>query len=159
MKLFLLRHAHAVSEAEDPARPLSGRGREQARALGRHLARNVRVRVSEVWHSELVRSRETAEIVAEQLGLQAPLRTVAGLCPEDPPEGTARRLDRGEEPLLVVGHEPHLSGLAGLLLRLDPDRAAIEFKKGAMLCLERPLPGAPWSVAWLLTPRLAGAED
>jgi phosphohistidine phosphatase len=159
MKLYLLRHAHAVSEIEDPARPLSARGREQARAVGGHLARHGRVRVSEVWHSRLVRARETAEIVAAELALAAPRREVAGLCPEDPPEGTARRVERSEESLLVVGHEPHLSGLAGLLLRLDPDRAAIEFKKGALLCLERPLPGAPWSVVWLLTPRLAGAED
>ena len=74
MKLYLVRHAHAVSDAEDPARPLSPRGREVALSMGRWLRGNAAVDIEEVWHSPLVRARETAELVVEGARLKARLR-------------------------------------------------------------------------------------
>jgi 2,3-bisphosphoglycerate-dependent phosphoglycerate mutase len=49
--------------------PLTDRGREQARALAAVAAQ---ARVAAVWTSRLIRARETAEIVAAALGLDAP---------------------------------------------------------------------------------------
>ena len=43
------------------------------------------MRPREVWHSPLVRARETAEALSAQLGWKAPLRVMAGLQPEDDP--------------------------------------------------------------------------
>jgi phosphohistidine phosphatase len=159
MKLYLVRHAHALSDAEDPARPLSAKGRETVQAVARALRRQAAIAVDEVWHSPLARAQETATLLAEGLRLRVQLREVAGLRPEDSPALMATALGRTNNSLLLVGHEPHLSGLAGLLLGIEPGHGSVEFKKGAVLCLERVMRGTPWTLAWLLPPKLlADAE-
>lgn len=159
MKLYLVRHAHAVSDTEDPARPLSPKGIETMRALARWLRTHAVIEVADVWHSPLVRARQTAEILVDALRLRAKLREVPGLLPEDAPAATALALNKTRESLMVVGHEPHLSGLAAELIGIERGRGGVEFKKGTVLCLERVLPGAPWTVAWLLPPKLVIEED
>jgi phosphohistidine phosphatase len=159
MKLYLFRHAHALAEAEDPARPLSAKGRELMQAVARGLRRRTSVEVAEVWHSPLVRARETAELLAEGLRLRVRLREVPGLLPEDSPAEMATALGHRNESLMLVGHEPHLSSLAGQLLGIDPERSLVEFKKGTGLCLDRVVRGAPWTLEWLLPPRFAGEPE
>jgi probable phosphoglycerate mutase len=86
-------------------RPLNETGRAQARALADRLAASP---PDALWASDLVRARETAEFVAERLGLQvrldARLREVdvgewSGLTAADVelrfPEGWRRRLEGG----------------------------------------------------------------
>lgn len=157
MKLYIVRHAHAVSEEEDPARPLSAKGRESAQETARWLRRHAAPDVAEVWHSSLVRARETAELFAEGLRLKARLREVPGLLPEAPPATLATALGRHHESVMVVGHEPQLSALTALLLGMTD--GAVEFRKGAVACLERTLRGGPWTLAWLVSPQLVAGED
>jgi len=152
MKLYLVRHAHALSDAEDPARPLSAKGRETAQAVARGLRRRTALEVAEVWHSPLVRARETAELLAAGLQLRAHLREVPGLLPEDSPAAMAAALGCCKESLMLVGHEPHLSALPAELLGLEPGRGLVEFRKGTVLCLDRVMRGAPWTLVWLLPP-------
>ncbi len=158
MKLHLVRHAHALSDAEDPARPLSPKGREAARLMARWLRQHAAPEVAEVWHSPLVRARETAELMAEGLRLKARLREVPGLLPEDPPAALAAALARHGDSVMIVGHEPQLSTLAGLLLGV-PDGGGVEFKKGAVACFERVLRGAPWTLLWHVSPALVAGDD
>ncbi len=157
MKLYLVRHAHALSDAEDPTRPLSAKGREAAQLMARWLREHAPLDVVEVWHSPLVRARETAELLAEGLRLKAPLREVAGLLPEDLPAPMAAALGRHGDSLMIVGHEPFLSTLAGQLLGV-PDGGGIEFRKGAVICLERIVRGAPWSLCWSVNPYLIAGD-
>jgi phosphohistidine phosphatase len=157
MKLYLVRHAHAVSDAEDPARPLSPKGRAAAQDMARWVRQHAGPQVEEIWHSPLVRARETAELFAEGLKLQARLREVPGLLPEDPPASLATALARHGDSVMIVGHEPHLSTLAGLLL--GATAGEVEFKKGAVLCIERVLRGGPWTLLWLVSPSLVAGED
>ena len=159
MKLYLVRHAQAVSDAEDPARPLSPKGRSTMKAVSRWLQHASAVEVSEIWHSPLVRARETAELLAEGLRLRAPLREVAGMLPEDSPAVLAAALGRHGDSLMMVGHNPYLERLASLLFGLDPLRGAVEFDKGTVLCLSRAVRTAPWNIDWLLSPRLMGGES
>jgi phosphohistidine phosphatase len=153
MKLYLVRHAHAVSDAEDPARPLSPKGREVALAMGRWLRGNAAADVTEVWHSPLVRARETAELLVEGARLKVRLREAAGLYPEDDVATMALALSRHGDSVIIVGHEPYLGTLAGRLLGIE-EGGGVEFKKGAVLCLERILRGAPWTLLWHVHPRL-----
>lgn len=158
MKLYLVRHAHAVSDAEDPARPLSPKGREIALAMGRWLRGNAAVDMAEVWHSPLVRARETAELLVEGARLKVRLREAAGLLPEDEVAAMATALCRHGDSMMIVGHEPHLGALAARLLGIE-EGGGVEFKKGAVLCLERILRGAPWTLLWHVNPRLVAGDE
>jgi phosphohistidine phosphatase len=151
--LYLVRHAHAVEGEVDPARPLSDRGRKQVAVLAKFLGPSGAFRPDEMWHSPLVRSRETAQLLALHLNMvRLPLREMPDLRPEDDPAATARRLKLVRRPLAIVGHEPHLSALASLLVAGDMEPPAFVFKKSAVLMLEPN--GEAWLVRWQISPEL-----
>jgi broad specificity phosphatase PhoE len=64
MLIYLCRHAQ--KDYQDPKEPLSEEGRRQARALGKFLEGK---KVSALYSSNLLRARETAQIVAQSLHL------------------------------------------------------------------------------------------
>ena len=72
IELHLLRHAHAGDpmkwKGDDFDRPLSAKGRAQAERLGGLLAR-VGFETDAILTSPKVRARETAELVADRLGV------------------------------------------------------------------------------------------
>jgi phosphohistidine phosphatase len=162
MPLYLVRHAHAVSEEENSQRPLSERGRAQVRTLATWFRRNGLFTPSQVWHSPLARARETAELLLIGLASEPALVETAGLRPEDDPQVIASRLNALTSAINValVGHEPQLSALATLLIRGKPAAPIFELKKGAVLVLERtknihPKTGLPrWTACWHITPEL-----
>jgi phosphohistidine phosphatase len=158
-QLWLLRHADAEPHGsrEDSARRLTERGEEQARAAGAALAR-LGLGFEAVLFSPKVRARQTAEIAAEDW-------------PEEDRERLAvhESLAAGFEArealaligggasdarLLLVGHEPDLSGVVGALTG-----ARIDLKKGGLAVVR--LEGAGGELAVLMRPRelalLAGA--
>lgn len=152
MELYLIRHAHAVDEEENPERPLSERGRKQVRTLATFLGATRALHPAEFWHSSLLRSRETAELLARGLGLRAPLKEVPGLEPMDEPAGVIRRLKGLNAPLAIVGHEPHLGVLASRLVGGAEDSAMFVVRKCAVLAFEGA--GARWQLRWHLSPEL-----
>ncbi|MBL9210131.1 MAG: histidine phosphatase family protein [Opitutaceae bacterium] len=152
LRLHLVRHAHAVDLADDAARPLSARGREQVRQLGKFLRRTEAFQPEQIWHSPLVRARETATLLARSLRLDAPLVLTPGLAPEDDPRPVARRLRAAAGCIAIVGHEPHLSALASLLLRGRAAPPAVVMRKCAALTLEGA--GRHWLVRWHVSPEL-----
>jgi phosphohistidine phosphatase len=156
MKLHLIRHAHAVTAEENPARPLSDRGRAQVALLVAHFRGTGALRPAEFWHSPLARSRETADLLATGLGLAAPLREIAGLEPEDDPLAIRALLARTTVDLALVGHEPHLSALAALLLHGPGTPSIFAFKKGAVLSLAGE--NNQWTEQWRVAPQSLGEE-
>jgi len=162
MPLYLVRHAHAVSEEDNPQRPLSDRGRTQVRTLAAWLRRNGLFTPAQVWHSPLARARETAELLLIGLASEPALVETSSLRPEDNPQEMASRLNTITSAINValVGHEPHLSALATLLIRGKPAAPIFDLKKGAVLVLERtkslhPKTGLPrWCASWHITPEL-----
>lgn len=166
MLLHLMRHAHAVTAEENPSRPLSARGRADAARLARFFAGNGCFRPDQLWHSPLRRARETADELLARLALDAAVVETPGLLPEDDPQELAERLqlypkDRGD--LALVGHEPHLSVLASLLVRGRSSPALFTMKKAAVITLE--LTGSAhkksgfsrWRVRWQVSPELLPA--
>ncbi len=164
MLLHLLRHAHAVSEEEDRARPLSARGRGEVVRLARFLGGCGVFRPAQVWHSPLARSRQTADDLVTRLYLVDAMRVeIPGIQPEDDPRELAERLhlhpkDRGD--IAVVGHEPHLSALASLLVRGKASPELFKLRKCALLTLEltegvhKKSGHARWRVRWQIAPEL-----
>jgi phosphohistidine phosphatase len=150
MEIYLIRHAHALAGENDAARPLSKKGQKQIRTVGRFLRRSGAIRTKEFWHSPLVRSVDTAELLMERLAIRGKLTLVAGLLHDDDPAIMARRLQKARHPVAVVGHEPHLSALASLLVTGKAKPAIFVLKKCAVLALEKQ--GQRWTARWQVSP-------
>jgi len=149
MICYLVRHGDAKAEAEDPRRPLTDLGRSQVEKTGRAAAaRGISAR--EIWHSDKLRAKQTAEILGEILGARDSLREIEGLAPNDDPTIAQIEIEAVAGPVLIVGHLPHLNRLASLLVSGDPEKSRIEFATAAMVCLTRD--ARNWRVDWTLAP-------
>ena len=155
MRLYLVRHGKATSDAEDPRRPLSESGRKKVGKVARQLAR-ADVRPGEIRHSGKLRAQETAEILAEHLQPASGLQIQSGLSPDDDPASAAELAATAETDTMLVGHLPHLGRLASLLLCGNGDKDLILFKTATIVCLERGSSGDPWLLRWILSPEVAG---
>lgn len=152
--IYLIRHAEALDTANDDIRPLSPYGQQQVRMLAEFLRGRPEFAPTAFWHSPLVRARETAALLAQHLQLGVPLVETRGLRWEDSPVEIARVLRQQAQPVAIVGHEPHLSALASLLIagRMSPPVFVV--KKGCVLALEGA--GNHWAVSWQISPELVG---
>lgn len=74
------------------------------------------------------------------------------MAPEDAPGKALAAIQSAAEPLMLVGHLPHLRRLASSLLVGDADKEVIRFRNGAIVCLLKA--GEVWLLQWLLTPEL-----
>jgi phosphohistidine phosphatase len=152
MKLFIIRHAHAVDASEDAERPLSKRGRKQVCRLARFLNKTDALPLTECWHSPLARSRETAELLSAQLGADAKLTQVDGIEGDDDPAAIVSRLKTRRTPIAIVGHEPQLSALLSLLVAGASEPRRFILKKAAIVALERV--DGNWAVRWQISPEI-----
>jgi phosphohistidine phosphatase len=123
--LHLLRHAKSSSkgDVDDLQRPLSRRGRETARLIGKHLPAWVD-RLDLVLCSSARRTRETLELVLAQLSPQ-PRRLIEDELYLASCEGLTqrlRRLNARDAHVLLIGHNPGLHELA--LALADQNSAA-----------------------------------
>jgi len=165
MKAFLIRHSHALADSDDARRVLSAQGREMTRQVASFLKSSGAVSsVRAVWHSPLARARETAELLIKELELDVLLIEAPGLLPTDDPASVADRLDNASDPVMIVGHEPQLGVLATTLVRGKTRPVVFEFKKTAVLALERTggrhksSGRACWRVRWHFSPELLAAK-
>jgi phosphohistidine phosphatase len=117
MLLFLVRHAHAEKGDPDDLRPLSERGREEARAVARQLAAHD-TPPALVLTSPLLRARQTAEQIAQATG--AEVRVDARIAPGLTADLLVTALDGQVGPVAVVGHQPDFSEVAFALTGSDP---------------------------------------
>jgi phosphohistidine phosphatase len=122
VKLYVMRHGPAEDHAAsgvDGHRALTESGRERVRAVARLLVEVGEEPVNLVT-SPLVRAVQTAEIVAIVTKLSERGGTVAvlsDLAPGGDAAALAWRLaSEGKKRVMLVGHEPDLSNLAGALL-------------------------------------------
>jgi len=152
MHVYLIRHAHALDGENDAARPLSPKGRKQIHAVAKLLRAAGTFEVREIWHSPLCRAHETAGVLVQRLGCRAKLKEVAGLKPGDAVDVIAEKLGDLRRPVAVVGHEPHLSALASLLVVGSATPVRFKMKKCSVLRLDRV--GGGWSVRWHIGPEL-----
>lgn len=138
MLLVLFRHGPAGDSTawskagkDDSARPLTPKGREKTRAAAEGLARVVK-KLDQIVTSPLARARQTADILAKAYP-RAPKRQESGsLAPSSEPGAAARWVSSlKERAVAVVGHEPHLSLLATLLLKGRAPRLLALKKAGA----------------------------
>jgi phosphohistidine phosphatase len=160
-ELYLIRHgiAEARSDAwpDDSKRPLTADGMTRVRKQARGLAR-LGVSFDVILTSPFVRTRQTAEIVADAFDPRPHLMPTDALTPD----GTyamvladlAKHARRTR--IALVGHEPAIGELAA---RLIGSRYPIPFKKGAVCCLavDALPPAGPGELRWFLPPKVMRA--
>ena len=156
MQVFLIRHAHALDAEDDYTRALSSRGRGQVERLIQYFRANGELQPQELWHSPLVRARETARLLADGLGWKGPRRETEALEPSGDPQAVLRQIEAGAVDLALVGHEPLLSALGSLLLRSPHGSVFVRMGLADVLCAERSAPGtdAGWVRRWQVGPGL-----
>ncbi len=109
--LYVLRHGQAAPESEawsDHERPLTARGRDEARVAAERLAGRSKP-PSLILSSSAVRARETAELCLAALP-QSRLTIVGELYLGEPPSYLAALAAGGDphDAIVVVGHNPGL---------------------------------------------------
>jgi phosphohistidine phosphatase len=152
LNLYLVRHGEALSKDLDPERGLSDRGREDARETGR-LLKDQGVKVTDIRSSQKARARQTAEIIASQLGNTTGVRQVDGLAPNDPADPIAREMETAREDVMLVGHLPFLPTLAMRLLATGQLPEEVFFPTAGVLVLGRDQDGI-WEIKNRIEPVL-----
>jgi phosphohistidine phosphatase len=134
--IWLLRHGDAEDGSPDSERPLSEKGREQARAVGGALTA-LGVEIDACLTSPKVRAADTARLACEPLGVEPELEPkLAG----GPFDAEALAAGLGDE-VLLVGHDPDFSmavhALTGAQVRMKKGGLA-GVEKGELMVLLRP---------------------
>jgi phosphohistidine phosphatase len=158
MDLFVLRHGKAGQSSEDPddsKRALTAPGREEIRDIARWMRRE-RFRFGVIASSPLIRASETAGIVARILDRKDRLVIWDELAPGGDPDTVCYRAAQSgkEAAILIVGHEPDLSGLVGRIIS-QSGPASLVIAKGGLakirnFSFDSQLSG---NLQWLLTPK------
>jgi phosphohistidine phosphatase len=126
--VFLIRHADAIDETlelRDPMRHLTIDGRSQATNLGDRL-RWHDCAPTQIWTSPLVRAVQTAELLAVGLASKVPIEVVPALAPGESERAVVAAVQAlaADACVVLVGHEPGLSGIGALLLAM-PDFSSL----------------------------------
>ncbi|MES1254913.1 MAG: histidine phosphatase family protein [Acidobacteriota bacterium] len=158
IELYLIRHAVAEERGDawpdDSRRPLSKKGIAQWREAVRGLV-ELGVSFDVVATSPFVRTRQTAQLLADVFDAPPPLLTIDALVPGG--SGMAAVTYLGAHAhgrrFAVVGHEP---GIGRLAARLLGARRAMLFKKGAVcrIDVDGLPPGGAGELRWFLPPKV-----
>jgi phosphohistidine phosphatase len=156
MQVLLVRHgvAEEPGARPDEDRELTREGRRRMRRAARGLAAILSERPSVLATSPLRRARQTAEILAAELGKPetAVLEQLAPLAdPRDIADWLGRRSH--DELVLLTGHEPHLGRLL-TWLACGRDGSRFKLRKGgaALVEISGPAGSGSGQVLWLLEP-------
>ena len=148
MEFYLVRHGEAASQPINGDRSLTTSGRLQVERIGRAAAERG-IKPGQIFHSGLLRARQTAEILSKSLGPVAGVRELVGLRPDDDPAVAKAELESSTISLMLVGHLPHISRLTSFLVTGDADRDSVEFAPATVLGLS--YEDYRWKILWKLT--------
>ena len=143
MRVYLVQHAEAKSEEEDPERRITEKGRKETEKVAEFL-KKAGVKVDVIFHSTKTRAKQTAQIFSEYLG--AKVEEKDNLEPLADPKIWAERIREEKRNVMIVGHLPHLSKLLKELVGCE----VIKFRYSGVLCLERE--EETLKVLWYVTP-------
>lgn len=159
MNLYIIRHAIAVDEGspeyeEDSQRPLTDKGKKKMRQIAKGL-RVLGVDFDLILSSPYVRAKETAKILADVFKIKTDVAFSENLIPMGDPDLLIAEMNEkySANSVALVGHEPHLTTLIGLLVS---DNAGMDMtlKKGGVcrLSTDDLHHTRKATLEWLLTP-------
>ena len=160
MDLLIVRHGLAGDRDEfaatgqaDELRPLTEEGVHRFKKTARGLHR-ILGRIDLIATSPLTRARQTAEVLAKRFDV--PVVETDVLRPDAPYTKFASWIKKSTtaDPVAIVGHEPHLSGLVAWLI--GDAGARVELKKGAacLIRFDRQAQRGAGTLRWLMQPDL-----
>ncbi len=158
-QLYILRHGtaipHGTPGVPDAERPLTPKGEKRIKEVGRGLAA-FGLQLDRIVTSPLPRARRTAQLVAQELGLIDRLETSSVLSADSDSQTIRDWLREGHpDRLMIVGHNPSLSDLVGLLLLGEAGKMPFELKKGGIAALSAtPHSGLHFQLDWTAPPGL-----
>jgi phosphohistidine phosphatase len=158
LELYLIRHGIAAERGEewpdDSKRPLTSQGIAKLKKEARGLVA-LDVSFEQIVSSPLVRTRQTADVIADALKNKPPISTSDALAPAGTPAAVIEEIAKHvrKARVALVGHEPNLGELAAQLIR---SRAPLEFKKGGICRIDFDVlpPKGAGALRWFLTPRM-----
>jgi phosphohistidine phosphatase len=158
LELYLIRHGIAAERGEewpdDSKRPLTSQGIAKLKKEARGLVA-LDVSFEQIVSSPLVRTRQTADVIAEVLKNKPPISTSDALAPAGTPAAVIEEIAKHvrKARVALVGHEPNLGELAAQLIR---SRTPLEFKKGGICRIDFDVlpPKGAGALRWFLTPRI-----
>jgi len=157
--LYLVRHGIAEERGpewpDDSKRPLSTEGKLRMETQVNGLEK-LGVEIEEVLTSPLVRTRQTAEILAKGLSSRPKVTELPALAPGHSAKEVLAALKAyaKRSRIALVGHEPGIGDLSAALIGA---RTPITFKKGAvaLVKVERLPPDAgSGAFCWFLPPKI-----
>ncbi len=145
--VYLIQHGKSLPKEVDPERKLSDEGIAETARIAKFL-KSAGVKIDRIIHSDKLRAKMTAEIIAKELGISN-ISEEPGLAPLDDPTPWANKLNEVEDNVMIVGHLPHLSKLTSMLLNIPTE--VVSFRYSGVLCLEK-LESGVWRIKWYVTP-------
>jgi phosphohistidine phosphatase len=153
MHVILVRHGKAQHGQSDSERPLSEEGCRIIENLGMRLKQESE-QVSQIWHSQLLRAKQTAEILQRHLLPAEGLKAESFLTPHSDPLAVRSILESEARSLVIVSHLPFLEYLANLLVTGQTESDEIQFPPGGAAKLQRNT--HLWKLIWTLAPDGSG---
>ncbi len=157
MVLYFFRHgsageSHSNAHA-DQHRTLDKEGVRQSELMGRVLAA-LDEKVDVIVSSPLKRARQSAKLVAQEIGFRQRVQISSALLPHASYQAFLRLLARfkEQEKLLVVGHSARLSEFLGTLISPPGPRAQVSLRKGGIAKVRWGRKGA--KLQWSIHPSL-----
>ncbi|HMF62502.1 MAG TPA: histidine phosphatase family protein [Edaphobacter sp.] len=162
MNLFILRHASAGIRRKNPIldlkRPLDKDGKRHCLHLA-YVLNELKIQFDLIVSSPLKRSLQTASLIGTETGYEAQILLSNALAPEATLQDFQKLLAecRGNENLLVVGHNPNITSFLGSLLVPGSSHATaqVRLRKGSIARLA--LTRGPATLQGLLDPRVVRA--
>jgi phosphohistidine phosphatase len=157
--LYLVRHAIAEERGpqwpDDSRRPLSTEGKIRMETQVAGLEK-LGVEIEEVLTSPLVRTRQTAEILAKGLSSRPRVTEFPALAPGHNPRDVLNALKEyaRRSRIALVGHEPGIGDLSAALIGA---RHEVTFKKGAVALVRvdrLPPEAGSGALCWFLPPKI-----
>ena len=168
MNLFILRHASAGVRRTNPLldrkRPLDKDGKRHCLQLAEVL-NQMKISFDLIVSSPLKRCMQTASFVGTETGYEAKILSSAALSPDASLAQFQNLLSECStyENLLLVGHNPNLTGFLAALIAPTPtsttlesgSRPPVRLRKGSLARLA--YSRGPATLQWLLDPRTVRA--
>ena len=154
MEIYLMQHGPAMPKDQDPEEGLSPEGKDRIHAGGQAL-KKMGIAFDAILSSPKKRSKETAAIVAEEVGFPVDkIVETKKVKAMTPPEETVQVLSELSEVgrVLIAGHLPSVAELASFLLT-EGSKAMVQFEMGGCCMIEvDALPTHAGRLRWYLPP-------